>query len=91
MDIGAPGQIFRRNLDDRPHHNERPGRSGLSDLAQQVDVHALIDHAVKSEARMRQPRLVRGIARGRGVREVRAVNAGGEGVDIAVAAPLGFK
>ena len=52
VDVGAPRQRGRVDLDDRADHDDLPVRIGVGQRGDQVEVEALVDHAEEAQARV---------------------------------------
>ena len=84
----SAGSIFTTG----PTHDDRPFGTRVGERGQQLQVHALVDHAVEAEARAAAERAWSaglGTPRAR-LGEVGAVDAGREGVDVGVPVLLGL-
>ena len=86
MNVGTPRQFVRRNLHDRPDHDDRPVRPCVGHGGDQLQIHPLIEDAIEPQD---------GPARGAdrhlaGLREMGAVDTGREGIDVGVQMLLRF-
>src|SRR3712207_3138093 len=89
MNILAPRQTRRVNLNDRPNHYELPLGAQARDLVEQLYVEPLVYHAEEAEARARNLKLVCGlVAHAARAAEVLRVDARRERVDARVAVAL---
>ena len=92
VDVGQARQLGGIDLDHRPDHHERPARPRRRRRAKQREVDALVDHAVEAEPGTGDRRLVGGRRhRAARDREVRGVDRGRKGVDVAVEFALGLE
>ena len=82
----ALGQVGRVDLDHRTDDLDRPVGSRVRKRAEQVEIHPLVDHAIKAEPRLPRAR-PRAAAR---AREMRNIDAGGKGMHVPVTSPPRF-
>ena len=89
MQVWLARQLGLADLHDRPDDDERPVRPRFRHGGEQGEVHALVHHPVKAEARVGESLLVRRFdpLRPR-LCEMADIDAGREGVDIGMAAPF---
>ena len=92
VDVGALRQAGRIDLHDRSDHYEMPIGPEARGLADEADVHALVDDAEEAEPRMRDVRLILRLRRAHAARlgEMIELDARREWVHAVVAAALGF-